>query len=161
MVKSPHIISWKKRLISYSHNHTYHCSFSAPQNYQLAQSVIGMQWSTPQKWGFTWMISESVKYFCYQKMWWHQPISQTVPDSNVLIGIPDWWFMLGVSIHGASRFPPADIIPVGRGRGHHTLSQSWNLDRTFPVRASPVWRHPPLQGSLVVWKNSGLNYISC
>lgn len=45
----------------------HHCSFLAPQNYQLAQSVIEMLWSTPRKWGFTWMISESVKYFCYQK----------------------------------------------------------------------------------------------
>lgn len=49
-----------------------------------------------------------------------------------------WWFTLGFSSHGASSFPPATVIPVGRGWLHHGLNRSWNLERTFPSRARTV-----------------------
>ncbi len=40
-------------------------------------------------------------------------------------------------------FPPAAPIPGGRGRLHPAFCQSWNLDRTFPVRAKQNSQKPP------------------
>lgn len=37
------------------------------------------------------------------------------------------------SVRGDPSFPPAAVIPTGRGRLHPAFW--WNLDRTFPVRA--------------------------
>lgn len=34
-----------------------------------------------------------------------------------------WWFRLGFSIHGASRFPPVTVIPVGWRGMHDGLGQ--------------------------------------
>lgn len=62
-----------------------------------------------------------------------------------------WWFTLGFSIHGVSSFPPATVISVGRGCLHHRLNHSWNLERTFPVRARRVLFILMLFGRIVDW----------
>lgn len=146
------------RVISYSHTvmHVYQLAQSVSQSVGCCEHHTGIQLACC----FTWMIMELGKYFCYQKMWWHQPISGAISDTNdfSLEHWTDWntwfwWFTLVYSIHGAS-FQLSSCnckIPVGRGCLHHGLNHSWNLERTFLVRARTVLLILMSFGRIVDW----------
>lgn len=156
----------KKRFIA-ARSQPRHCSCSpilrrilGKHVYQLAQSVCEMPWDSTREfqlsWRFTWMIMESGKYFCYQKKCGDiNPFHGRSPTP--LLSLEHLTLMIqslvGFSIHDASSFPPVTLTPAGRGRLHHRLSQSWNLELSLLKQEHYEATH--LQGPFLVLKSFG------